>query len=78
MILAGPCEMNKKFYVLSMLSDLYDLLKSALEAVHVKEDNFAKIFPDSQFPHVKFESRKNVKIYMKKVQYFMAYAKSFL
>lgn len=73
-ILEGPTNDDKKFYILSALSDLHELLKSALKSSsREKNGDFSKVFPDSQFPEVKLQSKSVIKLCIKKVEFYLSY-----
>ncbi|KAL3271071.1 hypothetical protein HHI36_021570 [Cryptolaemus montrouzieri] len=77
-ILKGPIRMDEKYYVLCALSDLHNLFKMALNKKEVKSGNsFAKNFPNEHFPEVKMHEPDKIKMYMKRVEYFLSYSQNF-
>lgn len=78
-ILQGPEKSNRKYYISCALSDLWDLLNVALKDDKSKqESNFSKHFPDSCFPSVGLVPKNSIKVYMKKIEYFLSYTKDCL
>lgn len=72
-ILRGPSVFEPKFYILCALSDLLGLLNKSMEVK--EEDNFSKTFAREQFPSVKLVPQKTVKAYVKRIEFFLSYAK---
>lgn len=81
LILNGPHTCDKKFYILCALSDLHSLMKQCLtdETCDKTSSGFAKAFPDvSQFSDVTFEKKSKLRLHMKKLEYYLSYAKDCL
>lgn len=76
-ILKGPNKAENKFYILCALSDVHNLLKASLKPAKNGESSggFSKQFPNEHFPSVKLEEMPRIKNHLKKVDYFLSYAK---
>lgn len=76
-ILKGPNKAENKFYILCALSDVHNLLKASLKPAKNGESSggFSKQFPNEHFPSVKLEETPRIKNHLKKVDYFLSYAK---
>lgn len=68
-VLKGPKEEDKKYYVLAVLSDLYELLNAAL-----KGGNVAKALPGSSFPGLQLQTKREIMLSVKKVEFYLSYA----
>ncbi|KAK9876055.1 hypothetical protein WA026_011165 [Henosepilachna vigintioctopunctata] len=77
-ILRGPTRMESKFYVECALADIHNLLKKALQMKSDKSGgSFAKHFPNAHFPEVKLHSSSRIKVFIKRVEYFLSYVHNF-
>lgn len=75
-LLTGPEIDNNKYYILCALSDVHNLMSKALECGEdKKETDFSKKFPSPHFPSVSEETKDKIKLYMKKIEYFLSYTK---
>ncbi|XP_050316207.1 zinc finger HIT domain-containing protein 2 isoform X2 [Anthonomus grandis grandis] len=70
-ILNGPTPQEKNKYVLCALTDFQNLLK----ACENHKEDFAKHFPNHYFPQVQYENKDNIRKYIKKTDYLLAFAK---
>lgn len=78
-ILQGPEKENRKFYIFAALSDLHDLLQESLKDDKEEEKtSFSKNFPNPHFPSVALENKNKIKVYLKKVEYFLSYTRDHL
>ncbi|CAH0549116.1 unnamed protein product [Brassicogethes aeneus] len=78
-IFEGPNLTTPGFYVLSALSDLYNLIEAAINPKdNTKETEFSKKFPNDHFPNVKIESNEKMGVYLKKIEYFLSYSRDIL
>ncbi|XP_056636801.1 zinc finger HIT domain-containing protein 2 [Diorhabda sublineata] len=76
-ILNGPKKSDATFYILCALSDLKNLLVKSLQTSENDETTggFSKQFTNDHFPSVKLEEPDKVKHHVKKIDYFLSYAK---
>ncbi|KAJ8957976.1 hypothetical protein NQ318_001977 [Aromia moschata] len=77
-ILMGPNDSENKFYILSALSDLRNLLEESLKPEQeANTASFNKRFPNDHFPAVKFETPDKTRNYIKKIDYYLSYTKDY-
>lgn len=73
-VLRGPKKTDKLYYVLCALSDLYRLIEKAMCEPDAKK-TFDKKFPGDVFPTVELVKKKKLKTLLKRIDYYLSYAK---
>ncbi|XP_067004554.2 zinc finger HIT domain-containing protein 2 [Anabrus simplex] len=82
-LLTGPEDSNPSYYMQAALSDIYHLLmkakqKKPTEMVPFKESKFSRRFGDPSASRAPPIPPGTIRQYMKKLEYFMSWAKSYL
>ncbi|XP_014212209.1 zinc finger HIT domain-containing protein 2 [Copidosoma floridanum] len=80
-ILRGPEEENKLFYIIAALSDLHGLMRKAKKELSTRKskstsEDFKSKFQSSIDLGMTKISKKNLSLYIKKIEFFIAWLKS--
>lgn len=77
-IISGPTDADKNYYVLAAICDIHNLLKKSISKN--KKDNgdvMSKAFIDEHFPISSIHTLKEMKLYMKRIEYFVSYVHNY-
>lgn len=77
-IISGPVKTDSNYYMLAALCEIHKITKKSLSKKENDEGGaLGKAFIDEHFPASKVHSLKDIKLYVKRIEYFISYIQTF-
>ncbi|XP_044763295.1 uncharacterized protein LOC123320159 [Coccinella septempunctata] len=77
-IISGPVEMDPNYYIVAALCDIHNLLKKSIcKKKENEEGAMSSALIEEHFPVGKINTLKEMKLYIKRIEYFMSYVQNF-